>query len=257
MFWLLVMLVIGVVVGRLSYRYTHGDPTRASRGGGLFLVAFACLPILTACGGGSGDSGGDTEMVSPPDPVASGSSGDLCGLAVLFLADPNSVCFRRSSSTAAPQPVSPLPSAPPPPPPSGTISILGNAELEPNDDPVNANVVRFAESTGRVGFTVDGTVSDDDIHDTFVLVRPRAADFNLELCPPGEMICEQTMPIDTGTAFYEVVDQDGRILKSAADDATNFGRMRIRAGVTYFVRVVAGDTMGETIGYTLTAYETN
>ena len=54
-----------------------------------------------------------------------------------------------------------------------------------------------------------------------------------------------------------MLDQDGNIIKSSVDDGTNFGRMRIEAGITYYVRVVAGDTMGASIGYTLTAYETN
>ena len=264
MYWLIVMLVIGIVIGRLSHRYNTTDITRESRGGGLFLVTLAALPLLTACGGGGDD---DVEMETPPDQAASGTSGDLCGLAVLFLADPNSVCSNRPASNS--QPISPIPGSSPtppppvmstpsaPPPPPEPIRILGNDEFEPNDDPINANVPSFAVSTGRVGFYVDGTVSDDDIHDTFTFVRPRAADFNIELCPPEVMICEQTLPIDTGTAFYEVLDQDGNIVKSSADDATNFGRVRLEAGVTYYVRVVAGDTMGGTIGYRLTAYETN
>ena len=260
MFWLLAMLVVGIVVGRLSHRYANGDPTRESRGGGLFLIALTCLPVLTACGGDSGDSGGGSEMVSPPDPAASGQSGDLCNLAILFLADPNAVCSNRSGSSS--QPVSPLPPAspiPPAPPSStGTISIRGNVESEPNNDPINANLPTFASSTGRAGFWVDGTIdAANDVHDVFVITRSRAADFNIEICPPGEMICEQTMPIDTGTAFYEVLDQGGQIIKSSAGDGTNFGRMRIEAGMVYYLRVVAGDTMGTPVGYTLTAYETN
>jgi len=217
--------------------------------------------VLAGCGGGSDDGG--EEMVSPPDPVANGGSNDLCNLALLFLADPNAVCTTRSGSS---QPISPLPSAgpipstppPPPPPSSGSISIRGNVESEPNNDPINANVPLFSSSAGRTGFTVDGSIDAvNDVHDVFVITRSRAADFNIELCPPGEMICEQTLPIDIGTAFYEMLDQDGNIIKSSVDDGTNFGRMRIEAGVTYYLRIVAGDTMGVAVGYTLTAYETN
>ena len=252
MTWLLVMLVIGIIVGRLSYRYapTHGTQNSSP----LLLAALACLPLLTACGGGDGDG---EDMETPPDPAASGKSGNLCGLAILFMADPNSVC---STSTGTRQPISPMPPSsstptPPPPttsgpttsappPPSGPIRILGNDEQEPNDDIINANAVRF-------------TISDADIHDSFTFARPRGADFNIELCPPEEMICERTQPIDTGTAFIEVLDQDGNIVKSSADDGVNFGRFSVEPGLVYYVRVVAGDTMGATVGYRLTAYETN
>ncbi|MEO1201543.1 MAG: hypothetical protein AAFX10_02470 [Pseudomonadota bacterium] len=261
MFWLLVMLVIGIVVGRLSYRYNAADVTRESRGGGLFVIALAVLPLLAACGGGDdGDGGGGSaETVSPPDPAASTSgSGDLCNLALLFVASPDTACGRSSSSSSdasSGAAASPIPVTPAPP---VTITLHRSAELEPNNDIINANIPEFAVIPGRVGFVVDGAISDSgDTEDAFAFVRPHSMDFVMQLCPPGEATCTSVrdMPIDVGTAFIELLDADGQVLMSGADLETNILETRIDAGVQYYLRVVAADTMSSAVGYDLTAHE--
>lgn len=258
MFWLLVMLVIGIVVGRLSHRYNAADVTRESRGGGLFVIALAVLPLLAACGGGD-DDGGSGEMVSPPDPAASTSgSGDLCNLALLFVASPDTACGRSSPSasdaSSGPAPT-PIPATPVPP---VTITLHRSAELEPNNDVINANIPEFAVIPGRVGFVVDGAISDSsDTEDTFAFVRPHSMNFLIQLCPPGEATCTglNNMPIDAGTAFVELLDADSHVLASTAHLESNILRVKIDAGVQYYLRVVAADTMGTTVGYNLTAHE--
>ena len=115
----------------------------------------------------------------------------------------------------------------------------------------------FAPGSNRVGFMVDGTIQDEtDVYDNFTFARSRSARYSIQLCPPGEMICSPGVPIDSGTTYFEVVDQNGNVVLSSAE-GDNVERMYIEAGVPYYIRVVAKDTMGTAVGYTLTAYETN
>ena len=142
---------------------------------------------------------------------------------------------------------------------SGTIGILGQYEMEPNDSLINADPVGFSSSTDtKVGFTVEGHTNEaDDAVDYYTFVRPRTRTLRFQLCPPEEMICENGIQIDTLTAFIDILDQDGRVLASTQAASHNVLIVEISAGISYYVRVTAGDTMGSTVGYQLTGYETN
>ena len=213
------------------------------------IALLAALPLMVAC---SGDEGDDEEIASSSS--SSSSSGNLCNLAILFLANPATACSQPSSGGGSSTPPPPTSPPPPPPPTGGTISSLGNAEFEPNDGTLNANPVQFATSNSKVGFYVDGAVSDADDADTFAFVRPRSREFRIQLCPPGEMICEMSAPIDTPTAYFEIVDGNGNVVVSSRD-GQNMMVARIEAGISYYARVVAADTMGATVGYRFTLYE--
>ena len=228
------------------------------------LPTLALMAILAGCGGGGDD---DEPMETPPDPAASSSGGDNCNLALLFGANPNTACGRSSTPisplpppSGSPPPPPPIsgPPAPPPPPPTNSRGLVffDNAELEPNNELDSANNVRFAQSeTDREGFKVEGAVTDvDDVYDYYVIARDKLDTFYFQLCSPGEYFCWQGAPIDQGTAFYEVLDQDGNVLKSSLDQESNNGMVTLEAGVVYYVRVVARDTMGATVGYSLVVY---
>ena len=228
--------------------------SRTRRTSRLLVTAIAAAPLLTACSGGEEESDSSNQQ--------GGGSFNLYGcLTGLFFGQTDSYCGTSGSSgnnsgTSAPPPSG---GTTVPPPSSGTIRILGQYEIEPNDDLLNANPVNFSSSTdSKVGFRVDASISDvGDHHDYFVFARPRTRDLRFQLCPPDQMICENSVQIDTLTAWYDILDQDGNILASTQAAEFNVNVLRIDAGISYYVRVSAGDTMATTVGYTLTVYETN
>lgn len=231
----------------------------------IIATILATVPLFSACGGGeeksasSDNQGGGTNLVGClvglflgqtdawcGSSSSSGSSGTSGGSASYNVATGSAGTSSGSASTS-------------PSGRSGPIVILGQDEIEPNNDLMNAQVVTFNSSAEeRKGFKVNASISDvDDQNDYFTFVRPWASDLRFELCPPGEMICESSMQIDSLTAFYEILDQDGNVLASTQAAEFNTNILRIEAGLSYYVRVTAGDTMGATVGYTLTVYETN
>jgi len=219
--------------------------SKASRTAKLFLTAIAAAPLMTACVGGEGENNSSNQQ--------EGNGFNIVGcLAGLFISQNDSYCGTSESSGGGSGTSTP-------PPDSGTIRILGQYEIEPNDDLLNANPVSFSSSTeGKVGFKVDAHLSDvDDHYDYFTFVRPRARALRFQLCPPDQMICENSGQIDTLTAYYDVLDQDGNVLASTQAADSNVNVLSIGAGISYYVRVTAGDTMATTVGYTLTVYETN
>lgn len=231
--------------------------SQSRNAGKLIFTAIVVTLLMTGCGGGN--EGGD----SSNQQTGSGTNFFGCLFGVL-LAQNDAWCGTSSSSSSSAGTSSAIgagsnygtsSSASD----SGSIRILGQNEIEPNDNLINANPVTFSSSTdGKVGFKVDATVSDvDDLDDYFTFVRPRARNLRFQLCPPGQMICENSVQIDTLTAFYEILDQDGNVLASTQAADFNVNVMHIEAGITYYVRVTAGDTMAATVGYTLTVYETN
>jgi len=50
-------------------------------------------------------------------------------------------------------------------------------------------------------------------------------------------------------------DSNGSVIVSSQAATRNFVSTRINAGLTYYVRVAAGDTMASTVGYKLMAQE--
>ena len=230
------------------------------------LAVLSVFPIIAACGGGGGeeDSSGSTSSGSGSTSSGGGGLGYAVVCFATLLVSGNDDCVTAAVSGGSSGSVNSGGSSPPTPPPptsggsDNTIGILGNVEVEPNNDLINANPVAFAGSTGKVGFYVDGTVDDvSDQADFFTFVRSRAREFRFQLCPPGVMICEQSGSIDTLTAYIDVLDQDGNVILSTQAAKSNVDIMSIDAGISYYVRVVAGDTMATTIGYRLTAYERN
>ena len=64
----------------------------------------------------------------------------------------------------------------------------------------------------------------------------------------------RSAPIDTPTAYFEIVDGSGDVVVSSRG-GENMMVARFEAGISYYARVVAADTMGATIGYRFTLYE--
>jgi hypothetical protein len=217
----------------------------------LALAAMmAVLPQFAGCGGGGGSDDAADALGCFVAFVSLGTNTQHC---------PSATTTSGSSSSGST--TSPPPPPPPPPPSSGdgTIRILGQNEMEPNDSLINADPVDFSSSTeSKVGFTVEGSVSDtDDIEDYFTFVRPRARTLRFQLCPPGVMICESGVQVDTLTAWFDVLDQDGNVLASSQAADSNVLLLPVDAGISYYPRVVAGDTMATAVEYKFTAYETN
>ena len=220
----------------------------------LFLAAIAAAPLMTACGGE--EEGGKSS--NQQDDNGFNIVGCVAGL---FIAQNDSYCGTSGTSGGGSETNTPSSGSGTNTPPSsgGTIRILGQYEIEPNNDVLNANPASFSSSTdGQVGFKVDAHISDvDDHHDYFTFVRPRTRDLRFQLCPPDQMICENSDQIDTLTTYFDILDHDGNVLASTQAADSNVKVLRIDAGISYYVRVTAGDTMATTVGYTLTVYETH
>ena len=66
--WLLIMLLIGIVVGRLSHRYNPEDGGPKGDGTGLIILCLACLPLLGACGGNPAEADVPRESAPGDEP---------------------------------------------------------------------------------------------------------------------------------------------------------------------------------------------
>jgi hypothetical protein len=220
-------------------------------------VILAILPLFAACGGEDGEAETEYEFVD------NSSSDFICYSTIDYYNDP-ATCggtypIGGSGGTGS--------TTPPPnetggttPPPSGSgIAALFNDEIESNDTLANANIMSYptrSASITHIGWVANGSISDmnDDV-DYFLFTAPLARDYTIRLCPPSGSTCNGTSGIDTLTAFFEMLDQDGNVLLSSQAAPTNAYEMAIDAGVVYYVRVMAGDTMGSTVGYNFQAYE--
>ena len=138
----------------------------------------------------------------------------------------------------------PVPPPPPPnttgnpPPPSGSgVAALINDELESNDTLANANVMRYSSRTNgttHIGWVASGSIDDlEDLVDYFVFTAPVGRDYVIRLCPPLDTVCTSASALDTLTAFFEFLDQDGNVLLSSQGMPTNAYEMSIDAGVAY------------------------
>ena len=139
------------------------------------------------------------------------------------------------------------------------IALLINGELEPNDTPSAANVMRYPSRSGtttHVGWQARGSVSDAaDVIDYYIFTAPLSRDYVLRLCPNTASTCHGTTGLDTRTAFLDLLDSDGNILLSSQAAGTNAYEVAIDAGVVYYVRILAGDTSGDYVAYDLQAFE--
>ena len=201
------------------------------------LVTLAVFPLIAACGGeekaGSGNSSGNS---------GSGAGGALVCIAYLLVSG-NDECLSSVTSSSSGSS-------------SNAIRYLINVEFEPNDDWLNANPLVMESSPAPDGFSADGDIHDvSDQSDTFSFVRKSARNFRFKLCSLGQRTCNEYGEIDTLTAYIDVLDSYGNVLASSQAAPRNLIETRIEAGMTYYVRVVAGDTMVTTVSYHLTANE--
>jgi hypothetical protein len=133
---------------------------------------------------------------------------------------------------------------------------MDNYDFEPNNDWLNANILAIMRTTSRDGFVVDGKVHDTaDPVDTFSFSRSFSRNFRIRLCAPAPYACGQSGEIDTITAYIDVLDSNGNVVASSQAASRNLVETPIQAGLTYYVRVVAGDTMATTVAYNLYGHE--
>ena len=218
------------------------------------VVILATLPLFAACGGEEGETETEYEFVD-------NSSNDfICYSSIDYYNDP--------ATCGGTYPISGSGNSTPPPnvtggmtpPPSGSgIAALLNDEIEANNTFANANIMSYPTRTAsitHIGWVANGSISDmNDVADYFSFTAPIGRDYTIRLCPPSGSPCSGTTGIDTLTAFFELLDQDGNVLLSSQAAATNAYEMAIDAGVVYYVRVMAGDTMGSTVSYSFQAFE--
>jgi hypothetical protein len=219
-------------------------------------IILVTLSLFAACGGEDGETETEYEFVD-------NSSNDfICYSAIDFYNDP-ATCGGTSPISGSGNGNA----TPPPnvtggttPPPSGSgIAALFNDEIEANNTLANANIMSYptrSASITHIGWVANGSISDmmDDA-DYFSFTAPIGRDYTIRLCPPSGSPCSGTTGIDTLTAFFEMLDQDGNVLLSSQAAPTNAYEMAIDAGVVYYVRVMAGDTMGSTVSYSFQAFE--
>jgi hypothetical protein len=201
------------------------------------LATLAVFPLFAACGGEeageSGKSSGDS---------GNGLGGTLVCIAYLLVSG-NDECLTSVSSSSSGSS-------------SNAVRYVLNNEFEPNDDWLNANPLVMESSPSPDGFIVDGDLSDaSDLSDTFSFARKTARNFRFKLCSSGHHNCNEFGEIDTLTAYIDILDAYGNVLASSQAASRNLIETRIEAGITYYVRVVAGDTMAATVSYHLTANE--
>ena len=204
------------------------------------LATLAIFPFIAACGGEENDKSRNTSSNSG----SNGGGGLLCF--AYLLVSGNAECLSSGSSSSSGGTGST----------TNSIRYLLNPEYEPNNDWMNANALIIESSPSPDGFTADGAVSDvSDPIDTFSFARKNSRYFRFKLCSDGQRVCNEYGEIDTLTAYIDVLDSNGNVLASTQAGSRNFLETPINAGLTYYVRVVAGDTMGATVAYHLTAHE--
>jgi hypothetical protein len=218
------------------------------------VAAFSLLPLIAACGGGGDDSSADN----------SGPGTNPVACIIVILASGQTDCINGDSSSK-PSSVSQAAGAADSQPASSITNaapvLQGNQEFESNDELANANLpASAARSTAdtQIGWYVAGSIDDiADTRDAFAFTPNRTSEYAIALCPPGGSSCDESAEIDTLTAFFRVLDQDGKVLlTSQADtDEGNSHQVTFDAGVLYYVTVEAGDTMGVTVDYRLFVYE--
>jgi hypothetical protein len=214
------------------------------------LATFLVLPFLAACGEG-GDDGGKKASNDSVTTSSSGSgvgTGLLCFALILTSGDDGCASSAGSGSSGSTNDPHAL---------NRSVRYVLNAEVEPNDDRSNANVLNFLRSSLPDGYTAAGAVnSASDTVDYFTKAPIATRHFRIVLCADGSsMICNQYSEIDSLTAYIDVLDSTGNVIASSQAADRNLVEPLLHAGTQYFVRVVAGDTMGSTVAYQLTAHE--
>ena len=218
--------------------------TSIYRKNGMGLLAtMAAFSLLAACGGGEG-GGGDNSSTDATGNSGGSAGGILVCIAYLLVSGNDDCLGYGSGSSSSLGGFS-----------SGARYVV-NYDLEPNNDWMNSNQLNIGRTTSPDGFIVDGDVSDiSDVADMFSFARRIGRNFRFKLCSPGQNQCTEYGEIDTLTAYIDILDSNGSVLVSSQSATRNFVSTRIDAGLTYYVRVAAGDTMTSTVGYKLMAQE--
>ena len=216
------------------YKRTH------RKNGTTLLATIAALSLLAACGGEEG-GGGKKESTSSS---GSGAGGLLVCIGFVLVSG-NDDCLGWGSGS--PTNLGGFD--------AGSQYVI-NYDVEPNNDWMNSNYLNIGNTTKSDGFIVDGEVSDiSDSADTFSFSRRTGRNFRFKLCAPSQNQCTEYGEVDTLTAYIDILDSNGRVIVSSQAANRNFVSTRINAGLTYYVRIAAGDTMASTVGYKLMAQE--
>ncbi len=218
-------------------------------------AALALLPLIAACGGGGGDE-------SSADNVGPGTNPIACIIVILASGQTDCITGSGSSSPSSPSQAAGTTDSKAASSITNSAPVLqGNQEFESNDELANANLPESAARSSadtQIGWYVAGSIDDiADTRDAFAFTPERTSDYAIALCPPEGSGCDESAEIDTLTAFFRVLDQDGKVLlTSQADtDEGNSHQTTFDAGVLYYVTVEAGDTMGVKVDYRLFVYE--
>ena len=208
------------------------------------LASLAIAALTAACGGEESGGGG-----SPSADSGGGSGGALLCIAYLLVSGDDE-CVSSITSSSSSGSSSPADSS------STPVRYVLNNEFEPNDDWLNANPLVMESSPAPDGFSADGDINDaSDQADTYSFSRRMGRNFRFKLCSLGQRTCNEYGEIDTLTAYIDVLDSNGNMIASSQAASRNLVETRIQAGLTYYVRVAAGDTMEVTVAYHLTAHE--
>jgi len=142
-----------------------------------------------------------------------------------------------------------------------TPRVYGADDIEPNNSISTASPANLYSGLprSRGGFSVKSTFNTvNDPIDVFVFTLQTSANIEFTLCF-GETGCRNSHSnrIDVGTAYINLLDQNGTLIWSAADGAQsgNLKEIWLDAGIPYYVELIAADTMGSDIAYRLRAIE--
>jgi hypothetical protein len=142
-----------------------------------------------------------------------------------------------------------------------TPLVYGMDDVEPNDSIAMAAPASLYSQLpgGRGGFLVKSTFDTmTDPVDVFIFTLQTSANIEFSLCF-GEVGCRNNSAarIDVGIAYINLLDQNGTLIWSAAEDiqSGNLKEIWLDAGVPYYVELVAADTMGSDIAYRFSAVE--
>ena len=209
------------------------------------LATLVIFPFIAACGDEENDKSQNASSNS-----GSNTGGVLLCIAYLLVSGNDECLTLGSSSSGSTEGTGGTSGL------NSSVRYVLNPEYEPNNDWMNANALMIETSPSPDGFSADGAVSDvSDQLDTYSFARRNSRYFRFKLCSDGRRLCNEYGEIDTLTAYIDVLDSYGNVLASTQAGPRNFLETPINAGLTYYVRVVAGDTMGATVLYHLTAHE--
>jgi len=219
------------------------DSSTYRKNGTRILATIAALSLLAACGGEEGGGGKNTVDNSGGSSGGSGGAALVCFAYLLVSGNDDCVGWGSGASSkyggfAA-----------------GSLYVV-NHDVEPNNNWMNAHNLFIDHTTKSDGFIVDGEIDDvSDFTDNYSFSRRTGRNFRFKLCAPNQNQCNEYGEVDTLTAYIDILDSNGRVIVSSQAATRNFVSTRINAGLTYYVRVAAGDTMASTVGYKLMAQE--